>query len=220
MSDENNATPSAEPAAVPSLNDVISDFNPPTPPQMPAAQPQAAEPAVPQFNLDPENPEAIKSFASQTASTTAELQGQVQQLNSQLSEIQQERVNAQVTADINSAVDKVSEASGIDNKKYVEFRLSQYAMENQNFNSLWENRSQFPDKYNQALDAIAHEIKNEMEFKNDPQIAENYRAAQESTANTASVATKEYNNHIEEELANAKTLQERDMIRRKYMMGG
>lgn len=215
MSEEISAEASPEqPAAAPSLDELTSQFAADLPdPVTPAAeQTKPAESPVIPSTFDPLDEASVKQFAETNAKTVGELQSQVQELSGLLTAQQQQEAQAKVTADINRAVDVVAEESGLENKDYVNFRLNQIAESNPNFQKIWENRHTKPEALEQVLKAAGRELKGELDFKADPQIAENHRAAQESANTTATTAATEFNNSLEERLASAKTPAERDAI--------
>lgn len=222
MSEENNAEVSQEQPAVPSLDDVVNQFasDLPNPETTAPVQPQATESPVIPNSFDPLDPESAKQFAEANAQTVGALQSQVQELNSMLTAQQQAKEQAKVTADINRAVDTIAEQAGIDNKDYIEFKLNKLAETNDGFRKIWENRDLKPQALEETLKAAAHQMKGELDFKADPQLTENHRAAQETTTASATTAQSEFNNPIEEALASAKTPAERQQIWRRFSQGG
>lgn len=201
MSEENNAEVSQEQPAVPSLDDVASQFAADLP--------------------DPEQTTPAESFQNaEPATSNDDVVSQVQALSAQLEAIQQEKAQEQFKADLNSAVDLLAKESGLEDKRYVEFRLNQMAAENPNFEKIWQNRHLRPDALEATLKAAANEMKGELSFKQDPQLAENHRAAQESTNTSATTAAPEFNNDWEEKLANASSQTEKEAIWHQLSRGG
>ena len=223
MSEDQNVEASVEQPTVPSLDDVVAEFAPSIPE---SAQPAAApvEPKtteIPQVptSFDPLDEASAKQFAEATAQSNQALLAELQDLRSTITQKEEAKIQEQVNADINSAVDTVSESAGLDNKNYVQFRLEQRAQENEGFRRIWDNRHQNPAALDKALEAISHEMKNELDFKADPQLAENHRAASQSQQVTTAEAPK-FNNAWEEKLASADSRAEKDRIWAQLKRGG
>lgn len=220
MTDETQASES-QPEVTETIESIASQFNVPTAP----VQPQAAEPAAPSYQappsyVDPLDENQWKSYQDASRQQQTALQSQVQELTSKLTQYEQSQMEQKVTADIKSAVDKASELSGLDNKDYVEFKLEKRAQDDANFKKIWENREANPQALEKALGIIANEIKGELDFKQDPQLAENHRAATQSQQSSGNPQESEHSNPIEEALANANSPEERDMIWRRFSRGG
>lgn len=209
MSEETPAS-DAQPV-VQSLDDVIAAYSPAAPqaPE-PAAEPQIVAPVAP-TTFDPLDENSVNQFVQQTAQSNTALHSELQSLNQKLDSIEQDKIRDQVEAEIKTAASEISEKAGID-KDYAEFQLEKKARENPGFQSIWDNRKQNPTAYKAALDAISNELVGKTDFKIDPQIAENHRAAQQSQQTGGSAPATEYNNPLEERLASAKTPEERQVI--------
>lgn len=222
MSEENNVETSSEQTTVPSLDETINQFaaDLPDPVQNTPAETKPVEsPAIP-TGFDPLDESSVNQFSQQNAQAMQGVASQVQELSAKLDAYQQEKAQAEVSADINRAVDLVAEESGLDNRDYVEFRLSKLADANPNWQKLWDNRHTKPEALDAALKAAAHEMKGELDFKADPQLAENHRAAQESTNTSQDTTESKYSNALGERLGEAKSPAERDRIWRQIMNGG
>ena len=202
MSEENSVDPSPEQATAPSLEEQISQFaaDLPDPASQGQVEPQTTQPA--------------------TTETSADVASQLQQLSAELNQFRQERAQAEVTADINRAVDLVAQESGIENKDYVQFKLNKLAESDENFGKIWDNRHAKPEVLESALKAAAQSMKNDLDFKADPQLVENHRAAQESTKTSQSTVESEYSNELGERLGQAQNPAEFDRIWRSIMNGG
>ena len=218
MSDE-NAQPSPEPEVAPSLDDVISEFHvdPPTP----AEPQQPAQPQAPTFQpVDPLNDEQWRNYQAQQMQRETALQSQLQDVSTKLTQLEQERVNAKVEADIKSAVKTVSEKVENADPVMVELYLEKRATESEGFRKIWENREANPAAYTKALNAISGELSEKFSFKADPQLAENHRAAIQSQQSGNALPASEFNNSSEERLANAKSEAERQVIWNQIKSGG
>jgi len=205
------------------LDDVISTFNvKPPEPQQPAATPIAqestpAQPVVP--DIDPYDPDSLNKWAAQTAQQTAALQSELQNLRADADARARAEAKQIIDADIKSAVGKITETvDGID-PLMAELYLNKRAEEKPEFKQIWENRHKDPVAYDAALGAISNELQGKFQ-RVDPQLAENHRAAQQSTQSNQTAKTTEYNNSYEERLASAKNEQERAMIWAQIKNGG
>ena len=186
---------------------------------METAQPQVAETPVP-TTFDPLDEASVKSYAEANAKNSSEMQSTLSSLNAKLDAIAQKEHSEKMTADINSAVDSVAKQTGIDKRDYIEFKLEKLAAENEGFKNIWDNRNQNPKALEKALEAYSHEMKNDLEFTADPQLAENHRAANQSQQSSATDSSPTYNNAAEEALAGANTEAERQVIWQKIKSGG
>lgn len=199
MSDE--AQPSeVTPDVAPTLDDVINEFHVEPTPTAPV-EPKATEPQVPQFApVDPLNDQQWAAYQQQQMQQSTALQGQLQELNTKLTHMEQERVQAKVEADIKSAVNTVIKDVENADPMMVELYLEKRAAENPGLRQIWDNRDTNPKALEKALKAISGELNDKFSFKADPQIAENHRAALQSqqTGNAAPVS--EFNNPLEERL--------------------
>lgn len=210
MTEETEAPESPEPQ-VASLEDVIAEanqsFSQPAPTPAAPTEPgpsQTVEPVVP-MTFDPLDDASVRNYAQATAQGQSALQSQVQELNAKLTQYEQSTATAKVEADIRSAVTKVtSEVDGLD-PVMAEVYLEKRAREEPGFQSIWNNRDKNPGAYNKALGAIANELKGRFDFKADPQLAENHRAANQSQQQSETTQAPQYNNTSEERLANAKS---------------
>lgn len=196
MTDE--AQPSNE-QDVATLDDVISEYNYEAPVQQPQAK--VPEPTAQNY-VDPLNEPQWRDYQNRQAQEQSALKSQLQDVTAKLTQYEQDTVKSKVEAEINRAVKTVSEKSGIDNKDYVDFRLNKLAEEKPGFKKIWENREGNPNAFNKALDAFANELSGELDFKADPQLAENHRAATQSQQ-SAGTATSEFGSPQEENLAKA-----------------
>ncbi len=220
MTEETNAPESQEPQ-VATLDDVINEFNVPSPTPTPTApvEPKAAEPVVP-MTFDPLDEASVRQYATQQAQSQTALQSQLQELSTKLTQYEQQSAKAKVEADIRSAVDTVS--SDIENADpvMVELYLEKMAREKPGFQAIWDNRANNPGAYNKALKAVSNDLKGRYDFKADPQLAENHRAANQSQQQSETTTVPTYSNPAEEALANASNEAERMAAWKKIKSGG
>lgn len=221
MSEENTQVSQEQPVVSQTLDDVISEFNVQAPTET-TSQNNVAEftPAPAQQHIDAFDEVSLNQWATNTAENQNALQQQVQDLTSEISEFKQGQTKTKVEADIKSAVSKVTDkVVGLD-PLMAEIYLEKRAAENPGFKTIWENRESNPKALNAALDAISGEIGDKFEFKADPQLAENHRAANQSQQSNNTPAASNHNNSYEERLASAGSEAERAKIWRDIKAGG
>lgn len=202
--------------AEPTLDDVISEFNVEAPKE--TAKVEEFTPPQPQ-HIDPYDEASINQWAADTAKNQAALQSEFQRLKAEADATRAATEKAATDAKIKSAVDVIAKGiEGID-PLAAEFILDKAARENEKFAQLFHDQDKNPDMYKNALSAIIRE--NEGKFTRvDNQLAENHRAAQQSQQSNNTPATSEFNNALEERLANAANENERAMIWAQIKNGG
>lgn len=158
MTEETQASDSQP--EVQTLDDVISEFNPKP------AEPTPAEPAP---------------------AASGALESKLNELTSQLTELQQRQAQDQLDKDLNGAIDYVKTKGGIDlDNEIVESYLEVKARKNPGLKSIWENRSTNPEALQKALDAIANEMSSKFSLKQDPELTKAQRAMKSAqTANSS-----------------------------------
>jgi hypothetical protein len=187
MSDEQQ--PSTEQAAstetqAQSLDDVYKTFNveteaqsfQPQRDQRQAAPVQQNPASVPDPVLDPNG---YKSWASQQHEFTKQA---LSKLHGELTQFKVERLRAREEADIKTAVQTFKQVAGEDvDEDIAEVALGQKARKDPRFLAVYQNREKNPAAWTAAVKAYANEFKGKHSFKVDPQLAENQRAAKQST---------------------------------------
>ena len=108
--------------------------------------------------------------------------GTLRELGQQVQEISKRAQQAELDAEVNQAVSKVSnELPGVD-KTYTEILLEKRYRDDPIFKSIWDNRKYNPKAVDEALKVITNEAKGVFQVKVDPQLQENIRAARASTS--------------------------------------
>lgn len=139
-------------------------------------QKQSQEVTVPDPVLDAEGFKKYQSAQSQS------IQQAVSSIKGELSALQGERLRRQEEADIKSAVERFRSITGEDiDADMAEVALGQKARKDPRFLAVYQNRSKNPQAWSAAVAAYANEFKSKTQFKTDPTIAENLRAAKAST---------------------------------------
>jgi hypothetical protein len=168
----------------PSLDDVYKTFNveseaqsfQPQREQRQAAPVQQNPVSVPDPVLDPNG---YKSWASQQHEFTKQA---LSKLHGELTQFRVERLKQREEADIKTAVQTFKQVAGEDvDEDIAEVALGQKARKDPRFLAVYQNREKNPAAWNAAVKAYANEFKGKHSFKVDPQLAENQRAAKQST---------------------------------------
>ncbi len=218
---EDNAQQSNKPVvadAPQSLDDVISEFN--VVPQEAEPQNNVAEFApAQQQHIDPYDESALNKWATDATNSQNVLQQQVQELTSKLNKQDQLREQTLVDADIKKAVEKITNSvEGID-PLMAELYIEKRATEHAGFKAAWDNRGKNPKAFDAALSAVAGELDGRFQ-RVDTQLAENHRAATQSTQSNSTQKSTSYGNSMEEALAKATTESERSYIWNNFKSGG
>jgi len=190
------------------VEEAASDFSP-----QPAQKPRSEPAAQPQPNLGSEIPDPVldqsgfKAYLAKQDSTVKQTLAGLTQFQQQLYVREQRRLEE---ADIKSAVQTVKEKIGDIDEDFVEVALGQKARKDSKFLSIYQNRRKNPQAWNAALAAVATEFKGKYQYRQDSQLAENVRAAKQSTQTTLTTKGTVSDNSIEGRLTRAKTQSEFD----------
>lgn len=149
---------------------------------------------------------------------------QVRQALSQLHATQQSMVadnmRRKEEADISKAVQTVKGKVGGDiDDDFIEIALGQKARKDPRFLSIYNNRDKNPQAWNAALNAVSNEFKQKFAFKSDSQLAENVRAAKQSTQSSLTTRESSGGNSVEKRFE-GKVGREFDAEWRKFTSGG
>ena len=154
-------------------------FQPQVQTQQQQAQPKT-EVAVPDPVLDAEG------FKKWSGNQSQFLQEALTSLKGELTAIRVERLKAREEADIKSAVQRFRSVTGEDiDEDMAEVALGQKARKDPKFLTVYQNRHKNPAAWSAAVAAYANEFKGKTQFKIDPNIAENQRAAKQSIGSQA-----------------------------------
>jgi hypothetical protein len=140
-------------------------------------QNQSTSVSVPDPILDPKGFATWQSQQAEASRTAASRAEQV--AHALIVERQREREERDITSAANAFVEAAA-TDGID-KDTAEVQLGVLARKDPRFQSLWQNRDKNPQAWNAAVKAAGKQFASKFQFKTDPQIAENVRAAKQST---------------------------------------
>jgi hypothetical protein len=145
------------------------------------------EVSVPDPVLDPTG---YRNYVARDAREKAGLKQALNELRTQLTTQQRERLQQAEEADIRKAVSKVNDHLGESKlpDDFVEVALGVEAKRDPRFFTLWNNRAKNPEAFNAAVKAFAGKLGKTYSLRADPQIAENQRALREATSTKATTA--------------------------------
>jgi hypothetical protein len=170
----------------------------------------AASLSVPDPVLNPEDYKKWQAGQSQF------VQQALTNLHGELTQMRAERVKAKEEADIKNAVQRFKSVSGEDvDDDIAEVALGQKARKDPKFLAVYQNRDRNPAAWNAAVSAYANEFKSRSQFKIDPQIAENQRAAKQSIGSQSRDKTDEPQG--DEKLFQGKSGSEFERVWRNYI---
>lgn len=155
-----------------------------------SVQPQPYQP--PQFQVpDPvTNPEGYTRFMAMQGQTVSGIETTLKSLNEKVSTWEQRQAEQKINQDVDRAVAKVNERLKVE-PLLAEIALEKMYRSDVNFKRIWDNRERNPQALEKALDVVGQKMQTMFNVRQDPQIAENLRAAQSSQRNmsTTKVST-------------------------------
>jgi hypothetical protein len=165
------------------LDQVYKDFNVEDAAQSFRAQPQTQQPqnfqqpkpTIPDPVLDADG------FKNWQAQNTTQTHQALHTIASEISGFKAEMHKQKEEADIKAAVSKFKEIAGDVDDDMVEVALGAKARKDSRFLAVYNNRGKNPAAWNAAVSAYANDFKAKNQFKTDPQLTENTRAAKQST---------------------------------------
>lgn len=199
------------------VEETARSFSPQQQHQQPTAQPA---PTAPPMGTDIPDPimdaAGFKAYLAKNHSAHAQALAHLTQTQQQLAVGEIRRKNE---ADVKSAVSQIRDKLGQDvDDEFIEVQLDYKSRKDPRFMSLFQNRDKNPAAWRAALNAVGNELKQKNQFKSDPQIAENVRAAKKSTESSLTSRNQDDGaNPIEKRLQNAKTPAEFDQEWRRMM---
>lgn len=133
------------------------------------------------------DPSGYRNFVARDAKEKAGLKQALNELRTQLTNQQRERLQATEEADIRKAVSEVNGHLGESKlpDDFVEVALGVEAKRDPRFFTLWNNRAKKPEAFAAAVKAFAGKLGKTHALRADPQIAENQRALRDATSTKA-----------------------------------
>ena len=148
----------------------------PTPPPAPVYAPTP----VPQHVPDPvTDQEGYRNWALAQSQRYQQLDTTLREVSSKMSAFDQRMQQQKIDADVDRAINIVNSKWKVD-KDFAEIHLEHEYRKNPSFKRIWDNRDRNPEAFERALKVVADKRSSMFQIKQDPQIAENVRAAQSS----------------------------------------
>jgi hypothetical protein len=153
----------------------------------PQQQPQPQQRQAPQMPdiPDPLDSDAFKRYQATQHLQTASALEATQGLLNEVTRMKQEAFQAKTESDIKQSVAALKDALPGMKDNFLRVALEERAQSDPKVLSLWKARDKNPAAWQSALKVLAGEFSREYAVKQDPQIAENVRAAQLSRSGMA-----------------------------------
>lgn len=198
------------------VDDVAQSFQP----QVQQAQQPRQEPPS-HFDSIPDPVLDSQGFKTWQATQTKEIRQALSGLQAHQQALAVAEIRRQEESDIKTAVAAVKEKVGGDiDDDFIEIALGQKARKDAKFNTIWQNRHKNPQAFRAALNAVGNEFKSKFQYRQDPQLTENARAAKQSTQSSLTTKEDTSQNPLEARLAAAKDPREFERIWQQSISGG
>jgi len=149
----------------------------PAAPRQPYA-PYAPQPSQEVYTPDPvTDPEGYKRFVVQQMQTTGTIESTIREISSRLNNWEQTTQQQKLDSDVDRAVSRVNQKLKVD-PMLAEIALEKMYRSDTNFKRIWDKRDTNPQALERALDVVAGKLAPMFQVRQDPQLAENVRAAQ------------------------------------------
>lgn len=188
----------------PTLEDIAREFPIEEQAQTFTAQPYTPPVQAPQVYVpDPiTESEAYKSYQLAQYQQNQVLQNNLREVVGEVNQWKQQREQERLNADVDRAVAHVNAKLKVD-PMLAEAALEVEYKRNPTFQRIWNNRSKNPQAFDKALEVLSNKLQPMFQVRQDPQLAENVRAAQSSqrTMATTQVKNDDWENLSEREFA-------------------
>lgn len=210
--EQTNSAPSPAPAETVStpatspddaLRSIASEFSVEEQARTFTAQPQPQPQYSPQFHTpDPvTDADGYRAWAQSQSQVQQQVQAALNNVLSEVNGFKQTFQQQKVDADVDQAVQVVNQKVKAD-PDVVEAMLNVEYTRNPTFKKIFDNRERNPGAYQKALGVIADKFAPKFQVRQDPQLAENVRAARSSQQTMATTKT----NDQQEQLGNMSDL--------------
>lgn len=159
--------------------------------QSPAPAPAYAPTAqAPQYVPDPvTDQEGYKAWVMAQTQGYSRLDSAIRDVSNKINAFEQQTQQQKINADVDRAIEVVNKHWKVD-RDLAEVHLEHEYRKNPSFKRIWDNRDRNPEAFEKALKVVAEKRSTMFQVRQDPQIAENVRAAQ-SSQRTMSTTTKQ-----------------------------
>jgi hypothetical protein len=178
MTEDTQTTDTESVVTEPSLDDVINEYKP----QPVAAAPVAHAAPVQVVSapaVDPLDETSMNNYVQSVNTGQSVLSNQLQDVQTELTQLRENSAKLQIEADINDAVTRLTDGLDV-NPKLARIHLEYTAQEKPGFKAIWDNRAQEPAAYQAALKALSREISDTYSVKTDPDLLASQVAIQKS----------------------------------------
>jgi hypothetical protein len=141
------------------------------------------------------DPEGYKAYSLQHLQKLTTLDSSLQQIAQKIQNYERTQSEQKINQDVDSAVAKVNQNLKLD-PLVAEALLEATYKRDQNFKKIWDNRSRNPQALEQALNVLSGKFAGQFNVKQDPQIAENIRAAKSAQQSMATTGKQSPNGDI------------------------
>lgn len=169
----------------------VQPYQPPQPQYQQNYQP-------PQYQGIPDpitDPEGYKAYSFQHNQRLETLNSSLQSVVQKIQNYERTQAEQRINQDVDSAVAKVNQNMKLD-PLVAEALLEATYKRDQNFKKIWDNRSRNPQALDQALNVLSGKFASQFNVRQDPQIAENIRAAKSAQQSMATTAKQSPNGDI------------------------
>jgi hypothetical protein len=179
-------TSQSTPSTTGTLDDVYKQYNVEV--ESTQFQPKREQQAVPQQTQPPAQPLVIpdpvldpQGYSRWQSQQQAQFHNDLNLTRQQIAQMQRAEASRREESDIQAAVSQFKSIVGdaID-ADLAEVALGQRARKDPKFAAVYNNRQTNPQAWKAAVNALGNEWKGKTQFKTDPQLAENVRAAKQS----------------------------------------
>lgn len=198
------------------VEEVASNFSP-APQRRSEPAPQRVEDAIPDPILDPQG---FKSYQARHAATVQHTGKELSEIAGAVKQMMAEQARTREKQEISAAVQKIKESGFDADDNFIEIALGVKAREDSRFLSVYANRNKNPAAWNKALSAMANEMKGKYQFRSDPNLAANVRAAKNSTQVTQTTAQESAGNSLDKHFAGLKSPGDFDKEWQRLVNGG
>lgn len=141
------------------------------------------------------NPEGYRQYMSQQYETVNKLNSVLEQVSDKMTAWERTQAEQRINKDVETAVQKVNAKLNVD-PDMAEVALELEYRKNPSFKKIWDNRARNPQALEKALDIVSQKLQGKFSVRQDPNIANNLRAAKASQQSMATSRTPGVNDGI------------------------
>lgn len=164
----------------------------------PQYQPQYQPPSSQQEFRAPDpvtDPEGYNRFVQQWYQQNNQITGTVGQLQQRLEKFERTQLEQRIDQDVGKAVSKVNEKLNVD-PFLAEALLEMTYKKDVAFKKIWDNRERNPQALDRALSVLSGKLAGQVQFRQDPKIAANLRAAKSAQQTMATTQQQDQNSDV------------------------